>query len=80
MNKQEFNTEELEYIEGWQKASLPEIRHRCHRITTSLIHNLTWLSIHAEDTFERILLVIEQYDASLRDKILHEIMCNIAGV
>lgn len=80
MSKQNFSAEELEYINGWQEASLPEIRHRCSRITTGLIHNLTWLSVHAEDTFERVLSLIEQYNTSLRDTILHEVMCNLAGV
>ena len=80
MSEPKFSTEELEYIKGWQEASLPEIRHRCSRITTGLIHNLTWLSVHAEATFEKVLLTIEQYDTSLRDTILHEVMCNLAGV
>ena len=75
-----LTVEELEYIKGWQEASLSEINRRCTSITTGLIHNLTWLSVHAEGTFERVLLALEQHNQSLHNIILHEVMCNLAGV
>lgn len=69
-----------EYIKSWQVSDKQILDRFKNGLNYNLIYNLTTLSIRDEELFNHILHVLKQFNLELSNQLLHEVMCNLAGV
>lgn len=69
-----------DYLDSWRVTDKEIIERFDKGITPNLIHNLTTMSVSDERLFNHVLEVLSKYDKLKAEMIMHEVMCNLAGV
>lgn len=69
-----------EYIKSWQVSDEQILDRFKNGLTYNLVYNLTTLSVRDENLFKHILQVLKQNNSEMSNQLLHEVMCNLAGV
>lgn len=69
-----------EYIKSWQVSDEQILDRFKNGLNYNLVYNLTTLSVRDENLFKHILQVLRQNNLEMSNQLLHEVMCNLAGV
>ena len=69
-----------DYLDSWRVTDKEIIERFNKGITSNLIHNLTTMSVSDETLFNHVIDVLGRNDKSKADMVMHEVMCNLAGV
>ena len=69
-----------DYLDSWRVTDTEIIERFNKGISSGLVHNLTTMSVSDEHLFSHLLEVLSKHDKSKADMVMHEVMCNLAGV
>ncbi len=69
-----------DYLDSWRVADKDIIERFNKGITSNLIHNLTTMCVSDETLFNYVIDVLSKHDKQKAEIIIHEVMCNLAGV
>lgn len=69
-----------EYIKSWQVSDKQILDRFKNGLNYNLVYNLTTLSVRDGNLFKHILWVLRQNNLEMSNQLLHEVMCNLAGI